>query len=201
MVHFSINKNIVVGMDTMGKASEKRERLVQSARKLIHKQGFYRTTLADIASDSKVPLGNVYYYFKTKDEIAEAVIEKRTEDLRSQAEQWEQDPDIKHRLNRFLDMVESRAADLANSGGPTGSLPRELGKEQKPLSEIADGTLQWQVNWATEQFQAISNGNALDLGHQFVANIHGAILLAQSLRSPEILVRQFQNLREWIQKL
>jgi AcrR family transcriptional regulator len=36
-------------------------------------QGVERTTIADIAPAADVPLGNVYYYFKMKDDIVDAV--------------------------------------------------------------------------------------------------------------------------------
>ena len=52
----------------------KRERLVAGAREVIHRQGVENTTIADIALAAKVPVGNVYYYFKTKDELVAAAI-------------------------------------------------------------------------------------------------------------------------------
>src|SRR5689334_14575551 len=52
----------------------KRERLVESATALFHEQGVHRTTLAEVAERADVPLGNVYYYFKTKDELVGAVL-------------------------------------------------------------------------------------------------------------------------------
>ena len=45
----------------------KRERLVAAARQLLYEHGVEKTTLADIAAAADVPVGNVYYYFKTKD--------------------------------------------------------------------------------------------------------------------------------------
>src|SRR5919107_4170802 len=59
----------------------KRERLVASARELLHQQGVERTTLAQIAHTADVPPGNVYYYFKTKDELVEAAIDAHACDL------------------------------------------------------------------------------------------------------------------------
>ena len=56
------------------RTSGKRERLVASAAALFHHQGVQRTTLAEVATDADVPLGNVYYYFKTKDDLVAAVI-------------------------------------------------------------------------------------------------------------------------------
>jgi AcrR family transcriptional regulator len=58
----------------------KRERLVVAAAgDLLHRQGVAATTLAQVADAAEVPPGNVYYYFKTKDDLVRAVIESRTE--------------------------------------------------------------------------------------------------------------------------
>ena len=53
----------------------KRQRLIAAASQLLHQQGVEKTTLADIAQAADVPAGNVYYYFKTKDDIIAAVVE------------------------------------------------------------------------------------------------------------------------------
>jgi AcrR family transcriptional regulator len=49
--------------------------LVAAARELVYRQGVERTTLADIAQVADVRLGNVYYYFKTQDDIVAAVVQ------------------------------------------------------------------------------------------------------------------------------
>ncbi len=81
----------------MSRVSNKREKLIESATKLFHQAGFKDTSIADVAEDSGVPLGNVYYYFKTKDDLAAAVIEQRTENIKNWAKQWEENPDSKER--------------------------------------------------------------------------------------------------------
>ena len=55
--------------------TDKRDRLIQTAVTLVHQQGFHHTTLADIAQQAQVPLGTVYYFFKTKEAIGEALVE------------------------------------------------------------------------------------------------------------------------------
>ena len=70
--------------------TDKRSRLIQTAVKLAYQHGFRTTSLADIAEAAKVPVGNVYYYFKTKDEIGEAIVEQRLLELRTLQEQWDQ---------------------------------------------------------------------------------------------------------------
>src|SRR5437899_12206063 len=69
--------------------TDKRSRLIQTAVKLAYRHGFRTTSLADIAEAAKVPVGNVYYYFKTKDEIGEAIVEQRLLEFRALREQWD----------------------------------------------------------------------------------------------------------------
>ena len=77
----------------------KRMRLIQSAVKLTHRHGFRTTSLADIAEEAKVPVGNVYYYFKTKDEIGEAIVQQRLLAFdRSQGFQESSDRRVQHRV-------------------------------------------------------------------------------------------------------
>src|ERR671927_252012 len=59
----------------------KRERLVAGAREVIHRQGVEKTTIADMAQAAEVPVGNVYYYFKTKDELVAAAIDGHLDDI------------------------------------------------------------------------------------------------------------------------
>ena len=61
--------------------TDKRSRLIQTAVKLAYLHGFRTTSLADIAEAANVPVGNVYYYFKTKDEIGEAIVDWRQLEL------------------------------------------------------------------------------------------------------------------------
>lgn len=64
------------------RTSGKRERLATAAAQVLHAQGVAQTTLADIAQAAEVPVGNVYYYFKTKDDLVEAAIGAQAENLR-----------------------------------------------------------------------------------------------------------------------
>ena len=48
---------------------------------MAYQNGFGATSLTDIAREAEVPLGNLYYYFKTKDEIGEAIVQLRLAQL------------------------------------------------------------------------------------------------------------------------
>src|SRR5438132_13961630 len=67
---------------------DKRSRLVSAAVGLAYQNGFGATSLADIAREAEVPLGTVYYYFKTKDDIGDAIGELRLAQLCERRQRW-----------------------------------------------------------------------------------------------------------------
>src|SRR5260221_11809906 len=80
----------------------KRERLIEASKAAFYQQGVAPTTLADIAVRAEVPLGNVYYYFRTKDEILAAVIAAHLGGIRARFARWDQDPRPRQRLLSWL---------------------------------------------------------------------------------------------------
>ena len=87
---------------------DKRTRLIETATKLAYGRGFRETSLADIAEAARVPVGNVYYYFKTKEELAEAVVERRLEEFRAARAEWDRLSSPKERLFAFVDSVHAQ---------------------------------------------------------------------------------------------
>ena len=70
-----------------GKAT--REDIVEAADGLFYRHGFDHTSFADIAETVRISRGNFYYHFKTKDQILDAVIERRLTKTRAMLDQWE----------------------------------------------------------------------------------------------------------------
>src|SRR3954452_4978967 len=102
--------------------NDKRERLISAAAELLHTQGVQRTTLADIARAADVPLGNVYYYFKTKDQLVEATGEAHRHRLTVLTGRLETLPDPATRLKALIvGWVEERET-AARFGCPFGTL-------------------------------------------------------------------------------
>jgi AcrR family transcriptional regulator len=62
-------------------ATDKRERLVAAAAERFHHQGYPATSLSDVANVAGVAPGNVFYYFKSKEDLARAVVEAWIERL------------------------------------------------------------------------------------------------------------------------
>src|SRR5258708_30319402 len=120
----------------MGKTqTDKRTRLVETAMKLAYRDGFRESSLADIAKAARVPVGNVYYYFKTKEELGEAVVERRLEEIRAFREEMSRLSSPKERLFAFLDSIQRNKEELARAGCPFVGLCAELRTEGGALAK------------------------------------------------------------------
>lgn len=184
------------------KQLDKRSRLVQTAVKVAYRKGFRKTTLADIAKEAKVPLGNVFYYFKTKDEIAEAIVAQRLSQFQTLRANWDQAGSPKDRLRAFIQMTYDNRDLLAAGGCPVGTLCSELQKEGGALAKKASQLFAVPMGWLEEQFKAIGKGaESKGLALQLMSSLQGVSLLANSFRNPEFVVLESARLKEWIQNL
>lgn len=60
---------------------QRRAELVQSAQELFTRNGIDKTSVSDIVSNAGVSQGTFYWYFKSKDEIVNAVVENVGEEM------------------------------------------------------------------------------------------------------------------------
>ncbi len=179
-------------------ADKKRSTLVLSAKSLLHTQGFSRTTLADVAERADVPLGNVYYYFKTKEALAEAVIASHEAALRAQFAAWTRaHEDPRRRLRAFVRAPLDAAEGVLQFGCPHGSLCQELEKlgPDAPLAKAGARLMAVYMDWTAEQFRALGHArtDANAMASDLVCSMQGTMLLAHTLRSHRFLARQLKR--------
>jgi len=181
---------------------DSRERLTLAAAKLIHQQGFARTTLADIADAAKVALGSVYYYFHSKDEIAAAIVAKRVADIDQLLLKKDKLPDPRARLEALIHVwVDDREID-ARYGCPIGSLCYELAKGRDHLSQHAALPIRALIDWCEAQFRALGHKrDASALALHLVAALQGISLVANSLGEPAAIKREANYLKAWLKAL
>jgi AcrR family transcriptional regulator len=183
-------------------AQGKRERLIASARALVHEQGVHKTTIAEVAERADVPPGNVYYYFKTKDELVGAVVEGYVAQIHAALETLERHRTPQARLKALVQMWVDQRQMVSERGCPIGSLCSELDKcEGGGLDVDGSEMLRIEVDWAEDQFRALGRRDARDLAVSLIGGIQGAALLTNTLRDPRILSRQARRLDRWIDSL
>uniref|UniRef100_UPI00374DFE88 TetR/AcrR family transcriptional regulator n=1 Tax=Streptomyces lancefieldiae TaxID=3075520 RepID=UPI00374DFE88 len=189
-------------MNRRAQASQKRQRLTAAAARVLHQQGVERTTLGDIAREADVPVGNVYYYFKTKDELIQAALSEHSAHLDELTGRLEQLADPRDRLKALIEAWVDQRDVAARYGCPTGTLAVELDKR-------ADGTLDTEagavirrlLDWSGRQFRELGLSDPDDLALTLISAYQGMSLLANALRDPDIMTREGSRLLRWLDSL
>jgi TetR/AcrR family transcriptional regulator, transcriptional repressor for nem operon len=176
----------------------KRQRLIDAACQVFYAQGVERTTLADVAAAAGIPLGNVYYYFKSKNDLITAVVEARMNEARTMLAWVEAAHDgPRERLKALFAAFAGQSAEIAQYGCPQGSLCAELDKLPGGPGSAAE-LMRVPVDWAERQFAALGRADARDLAIEVIARYQGCALLASTLREPDLLARESARVAAWL---
>jgi len=179
----------------------KRERLIDSAKTLMHQQGVHPTTLAAVATHANVPPGNVYYYFKAKEDLIRAVVDDYVRQANSILEELDRLGTPAARLKGLTRTWLHVADTVADHGCPVGSLCAELNKCDGPLGEAGAEILGRITDWAEARFRQLGRRDAPDLAMALMSGIQGSALLANTFRDATIMSRQARHLEKWIDSL
>ena len=180
---------------------DKRQRLVEGARLVLHQQGVEKTTLADIAQAADVPVGNVYYYFKTKDELVQAVIDAQAQEIQTMLASFDRHRSPKARLKAVVRALTDQRELVARYGCSRGTLCSELSKRDDDLERATPILMQLLIDWVEQQFRSMGRRDARDLAVAMIASYQGIALLTNTFRQPELMVREARRLDRWIDSL
>ena len=87
----------------------------------------------------------------------------------------------------------------ARYGCPQGTLCSELDKRDD--AQFADQLMQVPIDWAERQFRAMGRRDARDLAVALIAAYQGISLITNTLRDPELMIREGRRLERWIDSL
>lgn len=181
----------------------KRDRLVHSAAELFYHKGMASTSLADIASHAEIPIGNVYYYFKTKEELALAALEKRKHAMGMAYEKLEESiSDPRERLIQAIDFFESIAEEYTRYGCPIGKTIMDSHDPEDKIWKAASTIFEDFIGWTAEQFTRLGyEADAKKLALTLIAGIEGAAVLAKAFQDKTIMHSELERLEEWIKHI
>jgi len=186
--------------DSAESKGSKRERLLQAAALLFHRQGFEHTSLADIAAKADVPLGNVYYYYRTREDLLQAVTEDRRATMDRKRARWEDLPSPRDRLLAYVDSFAANEKEFTAHGCPAGSLCLEANKIGGEVAEHAAAVLEDSLAWLEKQFSAMGFGKRV--AHENAAHLlsarQGSVLLANTFKDPAFTRQEVTRLKQWL---
>lgn len=157
--------------------------------RLVHRRGVEGVTLAQVAATASVPLGNLYYYFRTKDALTAAVVAVRRDLLRAALERAEAEPTPAARVAALLEGFAAQAEEVARYGCPFGVLAGELERRGGALAEPGRELVRAQLEWLVAQYRAMGRrpAEARRRAAMLLCAKQGATQVAQALADPSLL--------------
>ncbi len=180
--------------------SETRDDIVAVADELFYRQGYEHTSFADIAERLKISRGNFYHHFKTKDDILDAVIEKRLADRREMLGRWEMEGKTpEERIGRFIDILTVNGEKIRLYGCPIGTLTSELAKLNHAARTDANRLFVLFRTWLRRQFTALGREVDADaLAMQLLSRSQGAATLYNAFQDQDFIQREIDQMKAWL---
>jgi len=186
----------------MGRTSDARKRLVESAVRLFHARSYGAVSVDDLCRAARVQKGSCYHFFPSKRDVALAAIEaqwvRTREGLLEPA--FAADAPPLDRIARFFTMAAALQSvgptgDGCIPGCPFGNLAIELATQEPAIAakvrEVFDGFRAY-IEGAVRDAEQESLLDAVDVpaaAHAVLALFEGALLLAKTSNDPALIER------------
>jgi AcrR family transcriptional regulator len=179
-----------------------RERIIEIANRLFYEKGYNQTSFADVANEIDISKGNMTYHFRSKNELLNAVIDHRMDEIKENLQQWNKEyPEPVNRLKRFVKILLNESDNLVRYGCPMGSLNVELGKSQRDLQEKSKQMFELFKQWLDEAFKQIGCNEYNKKSNHLLSMAQGAALMAYVYSDRELLEAECEHMVEWIESM
>ena len=177
-----------------------REHIVEVADRMFYENGFDHTSFADIAAMVKISRGNFYHHFKTKDEILDAVIERRIAASRAMLDGWEiagETPEA--RIASFIEILHTNGEKIRKFGCPVGTLAAELAKLDHRAQPAAVALFTLFREWLRRQFTRLGCGPSSDqYALHLLARSQGVATLSNAFRDQAFVDAEVAEMHAWL---
>lgn len=177
-----------------------RNHIVEAADRLFYRQGYEHTSFSDIADAVRISRGNFYYHFRTKDEILDAVIDRRLANTRNMLERWEAEGnDPAERIRSFIRILIANWDDIKLYGCPVGTLSTELAKLDHAAQGEANRLFTLFRTWLRRQFTLLGREADSDaLAMHLLARSQGVAMLANAFRDEDFVRQEVDGMCDWV---
>ena len=181
------------------KGASNRQRIVYAADQLFYQRGFNQTSFQDISDSTGIPRGNFYYYFKTKDDILDAVVQARCDSFAETLQSFDElSTDPHERLMMLAELLDTNQDSVIESGCPIGTLSSELAKDSDTLQIRSRAVFEVIQQWTALQFRQLGKNQADNLAMDLLARMQGITVLACAFKDADFLQRSLKDLKQWI---
>ncbi len=188
-----------------------KERLLDAAHHLMLAKGFTATTVEQICTSAEVTKGCFFHYFKGKEDLARATLERVFEyKSRTLAEApYRSLPDPLDRVYGYVDLViEMSQSNIAQQGCLLGNFAMELSDTHEDMRvTCANFFMKWTESFQADLDQAKAqeapeaNFDTLSLAEHFIAVLEGAFILAKSRRDMKVVKESLLHFKGYLRSL
>jgi TetR/AcrR family transcriptional regulator, transcriptional repressor for nem operon len=188
------------------KGAATRDQILDAASRLIYLRGYHCTSLDDVLRESGIGKGNFYYYFRSKEELGFAIIDRLVHGFAERTLEpafADAHADPVAQIHDFLDrLLENQRQRKCVGGCPMGNLASELSDVHEGFRQRLAGIF---LRWGARLTDALEGGQAtgrlrpdLDaagLAQFVVAALEGAILLTKVTKDIAVMEQCVQHLK------
>ncbi len=192
-----------------------RNRILDKARELIINQGFTGTSIDSLIEMVGITKGAFFYHFKSKSDLAMALVEKHAVDERqllqesmNRAERLSHDP--LQQLLIFVGLVEEKVLEMteANMGCLYASYcyQKQL-FDDKVMDVCESGILEWRkylldkIDQIIEKHPPCREVNSESLADVMLSILEGAFVLSKTLNDPKVISQQLNHFKFYMELL
>ncbi len=201
--------SLTIGPDgpKIRRVRDRRSEILDAAAALITERGFRETSIDDVIKSSKLSgKSHFYHYFKSKEELGYAVLDRQFERFAERGLAILREPmiDPVERLGLFIDsLVAVQAARGCRGGSPFGSLAAELADSHEGFRARIDAVFE---RWAGQlqsllwegRGQLRADADPARLARFVIATLEGAMLVSRVSRDVEALQGIAQDLKRFV---
>jgi TetR/AcrR family transcriptional regulator, transcriptional repressor for nem operon len=189
----------------MGRTSDAREKILAAAESLIELRGYSALGVAEICEAAGVPKGSFYYFFKSKEALALAVLDGH---WAAQRDGWNValggDEEPVRRLRKLFEATQAEQLAGQHSCGTVsgclfGNLTLELSNQTEQIRERLQQIFNEQVDMVDQVVvEALERGEVTvtdthEAARSIVAQLEGQVLLAKLYNDTGLLDTMWAN--------
>lgn len=178
--------------------SGSKRRIIDSAQELFHRQGFQQTSLDDITRQSGVTKSNLYYHFKSKEELGLETLRERISHYEAEV----LEPTLRNtsltpagRLSEFYKRVGNyHRSQTPPKGCPFGNLATEMCGTNDNFREVLSAFFEaWEAAIESCVREGIDNGEFRNdfssrlIAQMILSHLEGAVMMVKTHRTMEPL--------------
>lgn len=188
-----------------------KQKILDAAQDLMLHKGFTATSLDQICRKAKLTKGTFFYYFKSKEDLGQTVLERfchSSHDKVMKGYGCAQDKDPLKRIDGYLDYLGKLIKEDGGRGCLLANFATEL-SDVSPAMRTAceNGFQQWAATFkkdlkeAKQKYAPKANINIDSLAEHLLAVVEGSQILAKAKKDRNIMARNLEHFKQYLHSI